>query len=288
MESVTTQRENLRQYREQLQAVDDGLRAGGASAEEREELEALRAELVDVIALTEELIAGCVDGEGASAGIAEASAGVAGAELAEAIHDVPPPADGKGKAPTSNLQSSVQEQIKRNQAKAALEGNGPASWAIGSRCEAVRTDGDGASSWEEAFVRAVNSAGNFVVEFKRDSKMREADVTGVRPHMGALREDRYVPVAAPVLHRAGDGSGAGGAGDRGGARYLKILPKDDEKTRQRKLKAQKSLKSKQRFERMDAAATEKRASWNSFIGKKKKGVKKQSIFATKDARVVKR
>ena len=83
MESVATQRENLRQYREQLQAVDDGLRAGGASAEEREELEALRAELVDVIALTEELIAGCVDGEGASAGIAEASAGVAGAELAE-------------------------------------------------------------------------------------------------------------------------------------------------------------------------------------------------------------
>ena len=55
--------------------------------------------------------------------------------------------------------------------------------------------------------------------------------------------------------------------------WLEIKPTDDEKTRNRKKKLQKSFKNKKRFQDMDALTRKKQQNWQDF--KTGKGAKKK-------------
>lgn len=58
--------------------------------------------------------------------------------------------------------------------------------------------------------------------------------------------------------------------------WLEIKPTDDEKTRNRKKKLQKSFKNKKRFQDMDALTRKKQQNWQDF--KTGKGAKKKVTF----------
>jgi survival-of-motor-neuron-related-splicing factor 30 len=55
--------------------------------------------------------------------------------------------------------------------------------------------------------------------------------------------------------------------------WLEVKPTDNEKTKNKKKKLQKSLKSKMRFQRLDQATNERQAGWLDF--RKGKGSKKK-------------
>ena len=59
---------------------------------------------------------------------------------------------------------------------------------------------------------------------------------------------------------------------------MRPAPGDDAKTRERKAKAAKAFKSKQRFARMDAASAHKAASWQAFSGGGGGGEKKKNAL----------
>lgn len=61
------------------------------------------------------------------------------------------------------------------------------------------------------------------------------------------------------------------------AQWLEIKPTDDEKTRNKKKKLQKSFKSKIRFQEMDLVTKKKQQSWLDF--KSGKGAKKKVCLA---------
>ena len=230
------------------------------------------------------------------------------------------PSSPSAAAAASKLPKSIQEQIRRNQAKSALEGKGPMEWALGHRCEAFRLDhhhnkslidssafsashrkedaagGGGSGSggggedeklgeWHEAVIRSLNAAGNFVVEFKGDRHIQEASIELVRPHREMLGEERYAPVAAPKLRKATTPSTGSDL-----PKSLVIRPTDDERTKVKKKKIMKSLKKKDRFVEMDRKQDVKKQGWQSFLqgkgSKKRKGFftgrKKESIFKTPD------
>mmetsp|Transcript_6539 Transcript_6539/g.16642 ORF Transcript_6539/g.16642 Transcript_6539/m.16642 type:complete len:152 (-) Transcript_6539:2508-2963(-) len=120
--------------------------------------------------------------------------------------------------------------------------------------------------------------------------MQEAVPECIRPHREMLREERYAPVAAPKLRKV-DAPEAGPSALTDVPKTLQIKATDDERTKIRKRKTLKSLKSKQRFVEMDRAQKVKQNDWKSFMSKgkgskKKKGFltgrKKESIFKTSD------
>ena len=61
--------------------------------------------------------------------------------------------------------------------------------------------------------------------------------------------------------------------DMSKTQWLEIKPTDDEKTRNRKKKLQKSFKNKKRFQDMDALTRKKQQNWQDF--KTGKGAKKK-------------
>ncbi len=71
----------------------------------------------------------------------------------------------------------------------------------------------------------------------------------------------YTGVSAPTRKRVADGPVV----LEEMPAWLEIKETDDEKTKARKRKLQKSYKSKQRFQKMDKASQEKQKSWQDFL-----------------------
>ena len=60
-----------------------------------------------------------------------------------------------------------------------------------------------------------------------------------------------------------------------GLQWLDVKPTDSEKTKQKKKKLQKSMKSKMRFQKLDQATKDRQQSWLDF--RKGKGAKKKVL-----------
>lgn len=71
----------------------------------------------------------------------------------------------------------------------------------------------------------------------------------------------YTGVSAPTRKRVADGPVV----LEEMPAWLEIKETDDEKTKARKRKLQKSYKSKQRFQKMDKASQDKQKSWQDFL-----------------------
>ena len=303
MQNLEELQSSLREYKDQLRLVEDHLKGSSPAAtagattsvsdEERKELEKVKADLLEVISLTEDLVKDALPPQPQSC---EASAQEREKEREKTKEKVD-----EAKASTSSvLPKELQENIRRNQAKAALLGTGPGKWAVGHRCEAFRMDQqretEGGGEWREATVRSLHeSSGNYVVEFKSDGHMQEASIELVRPHKEMLREEVYAPVAAPKRGLvAGEeelkASNMGLGTKIEVPKHLIVRPEDDERTRIKKKKILKSLKSKHRFAEMDRKQQNKKSDWQSFMkgkgSKKKKGFftgrKRESIFKTSE------
>ncbi|QDZ24623.1 hypothetical protein HOP50_14g71610 [Chloropicon primus] len=305
MQSLEELKSSLAEYRTQLSVVASHLESDGLGESDKAELEQVKGDLVEVIKLTEDLVKDATQtGGGGSSGPPEPTEG-------ERPRETPQPNGSSGAtssaAPqfkaSSNIPAGLQEQIRRNQAKAALSGEGHPQWAVGHKCEAYRVreaEGEGGGGgddvrgdWCEGYVRSYNAKENsFVVEFK-DGKLREASLHAVRPWedrvVKTVEEGKYAPVAAPKLRKATDFSTEKPASEV--PKSLVIKPSDDERTQIKKKKILKSMKKKERFVEMDRKQNEKKSSWQSFVqgkgSKKKKGFmtgrKKESIFKTSES-----
>jgi survival-of-motor-neuron-related-splicing factor 30 len=292
MQSLEELQSSLREYKDQLSLVEAHLKGSEDATsddDERQELDKVRVDLLEVISLTEDLVKDALPPPSTQQSPEGSSRQKEKGDDADAA-----------KASTSSvLPKELQENIRRNQAKAALLGTGPAKWAVGHRCEAFRVEQqqqqqtEGGGEWREATVRSLHeSSGNYVVEFKSDGHMQEASVELVRPHREMLREEVYAPVAAPKRNQcAGAEDLAKTSGEkREVPTNLIIRPDDDERTRIKKKKILKSMKSKHRFAEMDRKQQSKKSDWQSFVkgkgSKKKKGFytgrKRESIFKTSD------
>ncbi|KXZ56279.1 hypothetical protein GPECTOR_1g244 [Gonium pectorale] len=249
-----------------------------------------------VIQLTEELLRDALEQQrqALSAGAAEASTSAAVAAALPGVVDAA--AAGPSGGPVARivtppelnlpaiLPSSVAEQIRRAQVRAALTGQAPAQWAIGAQCQAVYSaDGE----YYDAVVEGLSEAGNFIVVFEGYGNKEEVGLTGIRPRPGA--DEGYKGVAAPKRKRVEEEPMVTEI-----PKWLAIKETDDEKTRARKKKLLKSLKSKIRFQNMDLAQKQKQDSWQSFLkgkGSKKKtgfltgAIKKSSIFSVPEGLV---
>jgi len=189
---------------------------------------------------------------------------------------------------SASLAPAIRVQLHQRGVEMALAGEpgfDPA-WLVGEQVEAIYSvDGE----WYPGEVVGT-AEGSFVVAFDGYGDYRElVRVGGVR--LRAAPEGEYRPVAAPQRHTvATDRSEieerlAGAIPEK-----YKIAPEDDEATREKKRKAVKAIKSKQRFAAMDKEAMEKASSWKKFQaskgGKRPRGsmmgVKKESIFKTDD------
>lgn len=163
-------------------------------------------------------------------------------------------------------------QIAAARTRAALSGAAPATWAVGARVEALyEADGE----WYAAQVTAVGpSPGTLLVAYEGYASEPPAALPLASVRLPAApAEAAYRPVSAP---RRGTvlGAAAASALEEPMPAWLEIRPEDDEKTRAKKKKLQKSHKSKQRFARMDLAQQAKADSWKAFaggVGKKKGG-----------------
>eukprot|EP00198_Chlamydomonas_reinhardtii_P010410 XP_001699747.1 predicted protein [Chlamydomonas reinhardtii] len=163
---------------------------------------------------------------------------------------------------------AVADQIRKAQVRAALTGQAPAEWAIGAQCQAVYS-ADG--QHYDATVEAISAAGNFIVVFEGYGNKEEVGLTGIRPRPGA--DEGYKGVAAPKRKRVEDEPVVNEI-----PKWLAIKETDDEKTKARKKKLLKSMKSKIRFQQKDLAQKQKQDSWQSFL--KGKGSKKKTGFLT--------
>ncbi|KAG2454532.1 hypothetical protein HYH02_000379 [Chlamydomonas schloesseri] len=271
--------ENLRQYKEQLAQVEQLLMMGSDEEMPGQDLQDMYQSLSEVIQLTEELLkdaleqqrAAAAAGAGPSAAtVAAVAAGVAGAEAAAAAASNPvakivtPP---ELNLPAI-LPASVADQIRKAQVRAALTGQAPAEWAIGAQCQAVYS-ADG--QYYDATVEAISAAGNFIVVFEGYGNKEEVGLTGIRPRPGA--DEGYKGVAAPKRKRVEDEPVVNEI-----PKWLAIKDTDDEKTKARKKKLLKSMKSKIRFQQKDLAQKQKQDNWQSFL--KGKGSKKKTGFLT--------
>lgn len=76
---------------------------------------------------------------------------------------------------TQLFNPQVAQQIRAAQQKAAILGQAPAAWAIGGECQALYSDGQ----WYEAVVKAVTTAGQFVVAYEGYEEQQEVGGWGV-------------------------------------------------------------------------------------------------------------
>ncbi|PNH12932.1 Survival of motor neuron-related-splicing factor 30 [Tetrabaena socialis] len=260
--------ENLRQYREQLAQVEQLLMMGSDEELPGQDLQDMYQSLAEVIQLTEELLrdtlaAAAGPAVAAAAPVADVAAAAAGPSGPVARIITPPELN-----LPAILPASVADQIRKAQVRAALTGQAPAEWAIGAQCQAVYSaDGE----YYDGTVEAISENGNFIVVFDGYGNKEELGLTGIRPKPGA--DEGYRGVAAPKRKRVGEDEG-----DLKIHKWLTIKETDDEKTKARKKKLIKSIKSKQRFQKMDVAQAKKQDNWQSFL--KGKGAKKTTGFLT--------
>eukprot|EP00891_Asterochloris_glomerata_P007220 jgi/Astpho2/7220/fgenesh1_pg.00113_%23_47_t len=249
---------------------------------DNEEYRDLQTSLVEVIQLTRDLLQESLQAEAAMQGAGEVQEpapkkqrrsrfepvvpGAMGGQPAAAPVQVAPP----NLQIPSILPPQVAEQIRAAQQKAALSGQAPAAWAIGARCEALYA-GDG--QWYSATVKGVTGAGNFLVSFDEYGIEEEVDRQNARPRPEGA--EIYRGVQAPRRKAVNEPSKPE---DLEMPAWLEIKETDDEKTKAKKKKLQKSHKSKQRFARLDAETQQRQQSWQNF--KKGKGSQKKAGFFT--------
>mmetsp|Transcript_17087 Transcript_17087/g.51065 ORF Transcript_17087/g.51065 Transcript_17087/m.51065 type:complete len:306 (-) Transcript_17087:193-1110(-) len=270
--SVEELRSNLATYETQRAQVDDLLQQDASNVEFQE----LRASLVEVIELTQELLREALQSEAAtqpSPAAAAASAPTGGSWQA-----APVVVQSQAPAVSSFLPPQVAQQIRAAQQRAALAGDAPAAWAIGARCQAVWS-GDG--EWYPAKVDGVSAQGNFVVTFDEDGGVEEVVRGNVKE--AAEEAQAYRGVSAPTRNSVNEEVAITEM-----PQWLEIQPEDDEKTVNKKKKLQKAHKSKMRFAKLDKETKERQSSWQNFqkgtVKKKKKpagfiGLKKTSMFS---------
>jgi survival-of-motor-neuron-related-splicing factor 30 len=225
--------------------------------------------LAEVIQLTTDLLA-----ESAAAAAAPAPAAPAPATAPAAAPGAP-----EVRVPSA-LPPAVAGQIRAAQQRAALAGQAPASWAVGAPVQAVFA-GDG--RWYDATIVAVAPSGAFIARYDEAGAEAEVERAAVRARGGGgavAGGEGYRPVEAPKRKRVEE-AGGGAAAPAEMPAWLEIKPTDDEKTKERKRKLQKSHKSKARFQKMDAEQASKADAWKKFAGGKKgkKKVKAASMFA---------
>lgn len=90
------------------------------------------------------------------------------------------------------------------------------------------------------------------------TRQLQVALTDIRPRPDS--ETGYTGVRAPKRQRVSDAPVL----EKMPA-WLEFKSTDDEKTKERKRKLQKSYKSKQRFQKMDLESQKKQKSWQSFI-----------------------
>lgn len=278
MQNIDELRSNLTEYKQQLEQVESLLLLDHENAEYLE----LYNSLQEVIGLTEDLVRDAEEGAAQIAGLPApalapaqpvASTSAAGASVITSAPALQLP---------SVLPPQVAHQIRTAQQRAALLGQAPPAWAIGSKCQAVYSaDGE----WYDAVVEAVTSAGQFVVVFEEYGNKEEVQPAGVRPPPEV--EEVYQGVQAPRRKKVEEEPGVVTEMPK----WLEIKDTDDDKTRAKKKKLAKSYKSKMRFQQMDLKQKERQQSWLHFVqgkGSKKKtgfltGRKKESMFKVPDA-----
>ncbi|EIE26983.1 hypothetical protein COCSUDRAFT_64747 [Coccomyxa subellipsoidea C-169] len=250
---------NLQEYRAQLQQVEQLL----IEDSENQEYAEIHNNLSEAISLTEELLQGEDDGDEGAGPSTSAAAAPRPARHAPNVVLTEAPAIQL----SSVLPATVAQQIRAAQQKAALAGQAPPAWAIGAVCHALSPlDGN----WAEAKVKGISAGGNFVVAFSgREDELEEVDRGSVKPPPAV--EETYRGVAAPSRPKV---NAAPEAIEM--PRWLEIKPTDDDKTKAKKKKLQKSYKSKKRFQEMDMVTKKKQQSWLDF--KSGKGAKKKTGF----------
>ncbi|KAL4433592.1 hypothetical protein ABPG75_000033 [Micractinium tetrahymenae] len=236
---------------------------------DNEELQAIYADLTDVIQLTRELAeAQTVEADVAAAGAAAAPSPAAGeqhGQLAGPAEATPAAAAQPTAAGGTLLPPQVAEQIRHAQQRAALGGQGPAAWAVGAKCKAVYS-GDG--NWYNAVVDSVTADGNsFVVVFDGYDTTEAVGKDAIQ--LRAEEEGGYKGVAAPKRRRVDESAVVEEM-----PKWLEVKPTDDEKTKQKKRKLAKAYKSKARFARLDQQQKEKADAWKRFLAGKGKKTKK--------------
>lgn len=223
----------------------------------------VRESLVEVIALTEDLIASATTNQRSTDGTPP--------EASDA--PAPPSAYASGSPGTMAAGGSV----------------------AGAACQALY---DGV--WYEASIDAINPDGKIRVTFTGYGTVADVDPDDVRGSVvgggegggeergaGAEGTEVYKGVPAPKRLKASDKTTFV---PREMPKKLMILDGDDEATRERKRKQIKAFKGKQRAQEMDAEQNAKKSSWQTFqakVGGKKKtgfmtkkiGTKKESMFS---------
>ncbi|CAG9464660.1 unnamed protein product [Pedinophyceae sp. YPF-701] len=267
---------NLAEYEEQLEQTKQALQADPGD----EELLGVKESLEEIITATKELLEtlGGPDAIPVPApkqpAAQEAPAGEQGDEISEPLPEGMTYVKERPPLPTT-LPDQTLRELKKKQVKEALAGAGDPAWAIGHRCNAHYC-GDG----EEypAVIVGATADRRFVVVYDGFGEYREVvRAAGIKP-----REEGqgYTGVAAPKVRRVGGEDLA--ALPKEIPKHLQISEGDDEKTRERKVKAIKTIKKKRRFAELDAKLDEQQSAWQKFKqGKtgKKFFKNKKSIFS---------
>ncbi|KAK9812102.1 hypothetical protein WJX73_006622 [Symbiochloris irregularis] len=240
---------NLTEYNSQLQQVEQLLLA----EPENQEYAEIFQSLTEVIDLTKELLREAQQ-------TTEPSSSAGPSSRPQAVTTTAPQI-----LLPSILPPQVASQIRAAQQKAALSGQAPPAWAIGAKCHALYADGQ----HYEGNVTGVTAAGNFIVhfaQFNQDEEVIQANI-GPPPEV----QEVYQGVAAPRRNKVEEAPSVGEM-----PKWLAVKDTDDDKTRNRKRKLQKSFKSKMRFQQLDMEVKNRQSSWLNF--KKGKGAKKKTGF----------
>ncbi|KAL3140953.1 hypothetical protein ABBQ32_005477 [Trebouxia sp. C0010 RCD-2024] len=259
---------NLDEYQGQLEQVDELLTLDPGNSEYQD----LHGSLLEVIQLTEDLLRDAQqqqpDAPAPKTRLSRFDRDEAVPKGATAVSA--PSTSAVVTAPSLQLPSilppQVAEQIRSAQQRAALQNQAPASWAIGARCQAVFS-GDG--EWYNASVSGVTAGDNFLITFAEYGNQEEVHRSSVRPRPDG--SEVYRGVSAPKRKAVNDAPQLEEM-----PKYMEITDKDDEKSKAKKRKLQKSWKSNQRFAKKDAETQKRQQSWMDF--KKGKGSKHKAGF----------
>lgn len=127
------------------------------------------------------------------------------------------------------------------------------NWAPGESCQALFTDG----VWYEATVQAA-APGGYKVLFDHYAVPVSLPASSLRPPLLGGADAVYVGVPAPKRLKVDESL------PKEIPKKLEILPTDDERTREKKRKLVKSLKSKMRLQEAEAAQAARAQSWQAF------------------------
>jgi survival-of-motor-neuron-related-splicing factor 30 len=151
-------------------------------------------------------------------------------------------------------------------------------WSPGEPCQAMFSDGQ----WYPATVQSAAPNGQYRVLFEHYAVPLALPPQSLLPSSRSAAAEGYVGVPAPKRLRLDEASAPAKP-----QRKLEIKETDDEKTRERKHRLNKLLKSKQRLIEKEHDQQQRAQSWQSFrankSGKQKTGfltkVSDQSMFA---------